>query len=214
MTREETKMILEVIDNVYPNWHPKDPVMTVNVWSTLFKNFEYKDVGEALRRYMMGDKNGFAPVPGQLIDILYATEDEQDYSDMSAWSMVRKAISNGGYNSKEEFEKLPPLVRRAVGNSDNIRNWAMMDVDSVESVVQSNFLRSYRAILSKAQERRRYMMIDPEHQIAEKAPEAIEDKSMVDIILDMKRGEKPDMTNEFTRRLYEKFGDKFAEGTA
>ena len=215
MTRDETKMVLEVIDNVYPNWHPKDPSLTLQIWSTVFKDYAYSDVGEALKRYMVSDRNGFAPVPGQIIDLLYATEDAKDQEDLSAWSMVRKAISNGTYHSREEFEKLPPAIRRAVGSPKNLEEWAMMDTGDVDSVIQSNFLRAYRSVLQRTREMRRMIPGMEWNEIEGGTVPEIEQKSMVDIIQDMKQGKpEPDMSNEFTRQLYERFGKRPTEETA
>ena len=66
--------------------------------------------------------------------------------------MVSKACSNGIYGYREEFAKLPPEVQRAVGAPEQLREWAMMDSDTVQSVVASNFQRNYRASQTRARE--------------------------------------------------------------
>ena len=71
---------------------------------------------------------------------------------MEAWSLVSKAIRNSSYNSVEEFVKLPLLVQRAVGTPDNLRNWAVSDCQTIESVIQSNFLRTYRTVVKRENE--------------------------------------------------------------
>lgn len=214
MDREETKKILAVIDNVYPNWHPKDPALITNIWTTIFREYRYEDVGEALRRYMVSDRNGFAPVPGQLIDILCAQIDATDQNELSAWSMVRKAVSNSGYHSAEEFQKLPETVRRAVGSPENLKEWSQMDIEAVETVIQASFLRSYRAALARAQEKRRFSGFDPEALLeAGKTPEIAENvQTMVKLVLN-ENYEPPDMSDAFTRAIYEKI-DSIREGTA
>lgn len=53
---------------------------------------------------------------------------------------------------KEEFSKLPPLVQKAVGTPDNLRNWSQTNLESVETVIQSNFLRAYRVEAHRAAE--------------------------------------------------------------
>ena len=71
---------------------------------------------------------------------------------MEAWSLVRKAIGNGNYGSVEEFEKLPPTIQKAVGSADMIKRWAMSDSNEVSTVIQSNFLRSYRTAVKRDEE--------------------------------------------------------------
>ena len=63
---------------------------------------------------------------------------------MEAWALVAKAVCNSNYNSAEEFEKLPPVVQRLVGAPSQLREWAAMDSETFNSVVASNFQRSYK----------------------------------------------------------------------
>ena len=68
---------------------------------------------------------------------------------MEAWALVSNALRNGTYGAVEEFEKLPEIVQKAVGSPENLRNWAQTDVGSVENVIQSNFIKTYRAELNR-----------------------------------------------------------------
>ena len=71
---------------------------------------------------------------------------------MSAWALVSKACSNGIYGYREEFAKLPPEVQRAVGAPEVLREWAMMESDTVQSVIASNFQKNYRATQERQKE--------------------------------------------------------------
>lgn len=152
MTREEVKKIVMTIDVLYPNWNPKDLTFLVNAWTTMLVDYAYEDIERALRAFVATDQNGFAPTVGQLINCAHIADRKDEIPEMEAWSMVSKAISNGIYNSAEEFNKLPELIREAVGNSQNIRQWAMMDIETVQSVVHSNFLRAYKAVIEHKSE--------------------------------------------------------------
>ena len=66
-------------------------------------------------------------------------------TEQEAWALVAKAIRNGTWGAKEEFEALPPQIQRIVGSPTQLSDWAKMDSDSVHSVVASNFQRSFRA---------------------------------------------------------------------
>ena len=63
--------------------------------------------------------------------------------------MVSKALTNGIYGWREEYDKLPPMVQRAVGRAENLREWAQMDAETVQSVIHSHFLRAYNAQSNK-----------------------------------------------------------------
>ena len=71
---------------------------------------------------------------------------------MEAWALVSRAIRNGYYGAEKEFEKLPPLVQKAVGTPGQLRNWSQTDMESIENVVQSNFMRTYRTVVKSSQE--------------------------------------------------------------
>lgn len=152
MTREETKQILMSIFAAYPNYKPSDKTVAVNLWSEMLSEYSYSQVSAALKAYIRSDTSGFAPSIGQLVDKLQTINSPAALSEMEAWSLVSRALRNGYYNAEEEYAKLPPLVQKAVGAPSQLRNWAVTDIESVENVIQSNFMRTYRAELRHEQE--------------------------------------------------------------
>ena len=98
------------------------------------------------------DISGFAPSIGQLIGKIQTISQPQELDGMTAWGLVSKALRNGTYGAVEEFNKLPPLVRQAVGMPDNLKNWATSDYQTIETVIQSNFLRTYETVVKRANE--------------------------------------------------------------
>ena len=149
MTRDDAKEIIFMLMAAYPNWHPMDLRLTVNVWASTLEPYELELAKQATSAYIAMDTKGFAPSPGQLVALIHTADDYAYPAEMEAWAMVRKAIGDGNYHSKERFGELPEIVQRAVGSSGQIAQWAITDIESVETVVQSNFLRSYRAIVER-----------------------------------------------------------------
>lgn len=152
MTREETKKILMMVQASYPNFNPPDKTVTINTWFLLLKDNEYLAIEQALRAYITTDTSGFAPNIGQLLDKLHTIQSPQELNEMEAWALVSRALRNGYYGAVEEFNKLPPLVQKAVGSPDNLRNWSQTDEKAIETVIQSNFMRSYAAIVKREYE--------------------------------------------------------------
>lgn len=72
----------------------------------------------------------------------------EDMSEIEAWGYVRKAVNNGLYGYLEEFERLPKDIQKTIRHPETLREWAQLDPSEVETVVQSNFMRSYRATIS------------------------------------------------------------------
>ena len=140
-------------------------------------------------------------------------------SELQAWALVQRALRNSGYNSEEEFAKLPEACQRAVGTAANLKEWALMDSDQVATIEQSHFIRNYRTSVQRMKEEARL----PENVrmlIADmwKKHAALMEKA-VDPQIEMQKIEVPEekteppsgMSNETRKRLdemYEKFGVK------
>lgn len=148
MTRDETKTIIKTIVSAYDNFHPQDMSDTIDLWTEMLKDYPYGVVLIALKAYIATDTSGFAPKIGQLIEKIN-TLGEKEVSDIEAWTMVRKAIENSLYHAEEEFNKLPPLVQKTVGSPSQLRAWGQTREESIESVAQSNFLRSYAVMVAR-----------------------------------------------------------------
>lgn len=154
MTREETVKIIRIMVDSYPNYKPNDISETVDVWNMMLEEYTYQQVSVVLKAYILSDNSGFAPSIGQLVDKMQSIQQPKELNEMEAWSLVSKAIRNGGYNSVEEFAKLPPIVQKAVGLPSQLRTWAL-DENYNEEVVSSNFIKCYRAELARERELRK-----------------------------------------------------------
>lgn len=152
MTREETVKIIRIMSDCYPNYKPSNLSETVNVWQMMLNEYSYNQVSIALKAYVTSDTSGFAPSVGEIVAKIQLVSQPQELDGMAAWGLVSKALRNGTYGAVEEFNKLPPLVRQAVGMPDNLKNWATSDYQTIETVIQSNFLRTYETVVKRANE--------------------------------------------------------------
>lgn len=151
MTRDEVKDIIMIMTYTYPNYKPTDITATVDTWTAILASYQFEHIRAALHSYILSDTKGFAPTPGQLIDKIPVKS--FDMTEMEAWGMVNKALSNSSYHAKEEFEKLPVVVQKTLGRHEVLQEWAGMEIDVVQSVIQSNFIRNYRTVLQREKER-------------------------------------------------------------
>ena len=154
MTRDEAKMIIKVLTTTYPNYKPRDLSETVDIWAAMLADFDYPTISKALQKYIMCDTSGFAPSIGQVIGCIQRTE-QRYLEPLEAWSLVRKAIGNASYNAEEEYAKLPVECQVAIGSAANLKELAVMPSDTVESVEQSHFIRSYQGVVKRLDDERR-----------------------------------------------------------
>ena len=152
MTREETVEIIHIICDCYPNFKPEDLSRTIDAWQVMLEEYSCEQVAVALKAYITSNTSGFAPSVGEIVAKIQLVSQPQGLDGMTAWGLVSKALRNGTYGAVEEFNKLPPLVKQAVGMPDNLKNWATSDYQTIETVIQSNFLRTYEVIVKRANE--------------------------------------------------------------
>lgn len=167
MTREQVGKLLMTIQAYYPNYNPPDKEITLNAWYIMLAEYPEELVLQALRACIATNTSGFAPDVGQIMSKIQTISQPQELDGMAAWGLVSKALRNGTYGAVEEFNKLPPLVRQAVGMPDNLKNWATSDYQTIETVIQSNFLRTYETVVKRANEINR--MPDDIKSLIEKA---------------------------------------------
>jgi len=156
MTRDETKQILMRIQSTFPNWKPQSDLrFVVETWHEYLCDYGYEQIRAALKAFTMTDSSGFAPTVGQLIEIMDRLGNSEELSEMEAWSLVSKALRRSIYYADSEYDKLPETVKKAVGSPEMLRSWAETDMKSIENVIQSNFMRTYRQEVTRAREMRK-----------------------------------------------------------
>jgi hypothetical protein len=159
MTLEEAAGIVTLIFFNYPDttkgMSDQARITYTRQWHTFFAEDDAKLVEAAVRSFILGSTERFAPNVGQIREQMRKMTVPAGMSEAEAWGLVKNALRNGSYGYMEEFAKLPPMVQRCVGSATQIREWAQMDSGEVDSVVASNFMRSYRAVARREEEYQR-----------------------------------------------------------
>ena len=150
MKLEETRQILKILKTHYPqsfrNWDIKQSQDFLNLWAEAFKDEPVGLVATAVKSIIYSDTREFAPNIGQVKAMIHKLSTvNNSLTEQEAWNLVYKALENSGYHAEEEFKKLPPTVQKIVGSPSVLKEWCMMNIDELNSVVASNFQRSYRA---------------------------------------------------------------------
>lgn len=156
MTRAEAAKILISLQAAYPDTSkglPDDVLQAmIGLWHKAFQDDSYDLVSMAVLAHVSADTGRFAPPIGVIKDRLLKLQNPAAMTESEAWNLVLKALQNSGYHAKEEFDKLPPVLQRLVGSPSQLRTWSMMDFEVVNSVVSSNFKRSYRERAGQARD--------------------------------------------------------------
>ena len=75
-----------------------------------------------------------------------------EISEAEAMNMILSAASNSLYNASEEFKKLPSILQKLVGSPRQLREFALMDGKTMNSVIISNLSRSYKVMAKREKE--------------------------------------------------------------
>ena len=149
MTREETKDSLHLIAEMYD--HFKVTSTKVDIWHRLLHDIDAKRLNNAIAAYIRTDTKGYAPVPGQLLDLI-AEQQTSFPNEAEAWESANKAMRNGLYGYEEEFEKLPPIVQKCIGSAQQLHNMSMLPSSEVQTVIRSQFIKNYRTEVERAKQ--------------------------------------------------------------
>ena len=148
MTSKETAQIIAIMQVNYPDSFrgKTDDTLraTIKLWTQMFSDEKAENVMAAVMAHMAVDTSRFMPPVGVIKDRLTKLRTPNEMTEQEAWGYVSRALRNGIYGYREEFDKLPEIVQRIVGSPIQIKEWAMMDADTLQSVVASNFQRSYK----------------------------------------------------------------------
>ena len=161
MDRDETVKLLGLVRAVYPSFHAgaakSDVEAVVAAWQMMFGEEPFPLVQAALKAFIASDVKGFPPAIGQIKEQLIRLGEGEagEMTETQAWALVQRALRNGIYGYRTEYARLPETIQRCLGTPMMLHEWAQMDVDTVNSVVASNFMRSYRARAAHVREMRK-----------------------------------------------------------
>lgn len=162
MNLSEATMVLAVIRAAYPHsfrdMKPDDAMATAQLWAKMFDKEPYEAVNAAVETLIATRQVGYSPTIGEVKEKLRSLVKTDELNDAQAWALVTKACKNGLYGYKQEFEKLPPPVQKAVGSAEQLRDWSMMDEETFQSVIGSNFKKTFKIV----EERERQDALMPE----------------------------------------------------
>ena len=153
MTYDETLKIFAVLkanySNFYKNMSRIDAEAQVSLWAEMFEDTPYEVVGMAVKAFIATDVEGYPPNVGRIKQEIRKLSEKEQMTEQEAISLIMKATKNGLYGADKEYEKLPPVLQRLVGSPSQLKVWARMPVDVLQTVVASNLMRSYKAIAQR-----------------------------------------------------------------
>ena len=120
------------------------------LYQVMFRDYSYEQVQAALYAYM-AEGHKYEPKTGELIQRIkkYSNSEEDEREALAAWAVVRKMISRASTVTRKEFDTLPDVTRKAIGDVFVLKCWGMeTGVEAVDTVIASQFISAYKATVS------------------------------------------------------------------
>lgn len=148
LAKEDFRTLIKGLKAFYPQEQFIPDADAMAVWYRLLNDIPYNVLSAAINMHVTTNK--FPPTVAELrVASARLMQTKNEISDLEAWAMVRRAVSRSTYYADEEFEKFPELIKKSVGASSNLREWAQVPIDTLDTVIQSQFLRSYRGMVAR-----------------------------------------------------------------
>ena len=156
----ETAKLMAILETAYPMFYAKKTQQeredAMRLWAEMFADEPGEVVAMAVKALIKSRVSTFPPGIGEITEKIHQIMQPDQMTELEAWGLVVKAVNNSAYNSGDEFRKLPEVVQRLVGTPAQLREWAVMDSETFNSVVASNFQRSYKV---RAKNERDYLAL-------------------------------------------------------
>lgn len=156
MTQMEAAAVMDTLTVAYPAFYAKqgdaEKINAVRLWATMFADYPVRVVLAAVQAFIATDTKGFPPAIGQIMAQIRTVAEPERLSEQAAWAIVKRAVKNGIYGYREEWDKLPPEIQIVIHAPEVLREWATIPEDELDTVVASNFQRSYRAVDARQKE--------------------------------------------------------------
>lgn len=172
MNKAEMLAIMMSIHVAYPAYYRNVPQadvdMAVSLWAEQLADYPAALVTAAVKALIASDEKGFPPHIGAVMAKIRLLTQERGTTEQEAWAIVAKAVRGASMgaetriyrngeldhrtSAERKFDDLPKIMRRLVGSPDQLAMWALLPEDELQTVIASNFQRSYRAAVAEEQD--------------------------------------------------------------
>lgn len=156
MTIQQTGAIMDTLGAAYPAFYARQTedqkYNASRLWATMFADYPVTVVLAAVQAFIATDEKGYPPAIGQIMGKIRTATDPERMTEQAAWSLVKRAVKNGIYGYREEWDKLTPEIQSVIHAPEVLREWATIPEDELDTVISSNFQRSYRAVDARQKE--------------------------------------------------------------
>ena len=161
MKRTEMVQIITLLAGNYDsiaNKSPKQQELMLNTWYECLGDLDYQIVLHAVKKSIID--SSYPPTIHEIRkNATEITNPTTKRTAIEAWNEALNMISGGLYMTKEQFDFCSPEVKKFFGSVNQVRQLAMLDSETINSVTKGQFLKQYDVLVER--EREEKMLPEP-----------------------------------------------------
>ena len=154
MNRTEMVQIITLLAGNYEtiaNKSQQQRELMLNTWYECLGDLDYKIVLQAVKKTII--ESPYPPTIHEIrknaVELINPTTKR---TAIEAWNEAIGMISNGIYMTEEQFNTASPEVKKFFGNVRQVKELAMLDSDTVNTVTKGQFLKQYDILVQRDRE--------------------------------------------------------------
>ena len=154
MNRTEMVQIITLLAGNYEtiaNKSQQQRELMLNTWYECLGDLDYKIVLQAVKKTII--ESPYSPTIHEIrknaVELINPTTKR---TAIEAWNEAIGMISNGIYMTEEQFNTASPEVKKFFGNVRQVKELAMLDSDTVNTVTKGQFLKQYDILVQRDRE--------------------------------------------------------------
>lgn len=154
MNRTEMVQIITLLAGNYEtiaNKSQQQRELMLNTWYECLGDLNYKIVLQAVKKTII--ESPYPPTIHEIrknaVELINPTTKR---TAIEAWNEAIRMISNGIYMTEEQFNTASPEVKKFFGNVRQVKELAMLDSDTVNTVTKGQFLKQYDILVQRDRE--------------------------------------------------------------
>ena len=156
MNKTETVQVITLLAGNYDSIAKKDTTqkqLMINTWLECLGDLDYKLVLQAVKKTIIE-----SPYPPTIHDIrknaMELAKPSTKRTAIEAWNEAYDMICGGLYMTEEQFRTASPEVQKFFGNVKQVKELAMTDTKTVNTVTKGQFLKQYDILVERERQQK------------------------------------------------------------
>lgn len=157
MKKTETIQVLTLLASNYKSIdeklnNPEKSKLLIEVWHECLGDLDYKLCMFAVKKAIMS--SSYPPTIHDIRSVAtgIVRPQQEDKTAIEYWNEAYKMIRKGSYMTEEEFNKHSEVVKKFFGSVAQVKELALTDADTVNTVTKGQFLKQIDVIQTREKE--------------------------------------------------------------